>query len=469
MVLNLAFSNLHRGWLAGVLGVALTLAACGGGDAGVAPQSPVTSPSGKAWQAAGQVIDGLGTSVNGAQVAINADGVGFAVWVQIDEGGRLNVFASRYGAGKWSAAQSISGNTDALGGVEGVQVALHPNGDATVLWTMLASSSNKADIVVNRYVAGQWAGPNVLVSQSGRAAGPQIASSANGSAIVVWQQKETANESDVWAAFFDGVQFGLPRQLNSGNGDATGPQIAINSKGEAVAVWKNQLSSGATSIVTRSFTGSNWNFFTENLSDNGADVDGPQIALGDDGQAVAVWLQKTGEVLSLLASRRDTANKWLDPQLVETNDAGNAAAPQITMDTLGNATVVWEQLAGLLLSSRRDVWANRLVDGNWLGAQKLETDDAGDARAAQVGSDSSGNAIAVWDQFDGTRLNIFSARFDGTQWGAPELIEQDNASNATFAQIAVNPAGRALAVWQQRTGAPGDPASTDDIVVNVFK
>jgi len=41
--------------------------------------------------------------------------------------------------------------------------------------------------------------------------------------------------------------------------------------------------------------------------------------------------------------------------------------------------------------------------------QFVETDDAGNAENPQVVFDTTGNALAVWQQSDGTRYNILAA------------------------------------------------------------
>jgi hypothetical protein len=459
-----------------VLGMAIgtaVIAACGGGGGG-AQDVPAPPVSGKAWQANGQVIDQLDDPASGAQVAINTDGIGFAVWLQ-SENGRQNVFASRYSAGVWGAAQAISASDTAFG-VDDARIAVHPNGEATAVWAQdSATDPNESAIMVSRYVADQWTPANALVTPSGRMNSPQIASSANGSAVVVWLQQEGIERKKTWAVVFSGTEFGLPINLDSGNGNTFAPQVAMNSKGDAVAVWEKRLN--GTRIETRSFVNGVWNNFSERLSSDQTDANSPVVALGDNGQAVALWVQKTGTANSLtdslFASRRNAANQWAAGELLETDDSGNVFSPQITLDAQGNATAVWEQQNSSPQGLRTNIWANRLVGsetgGAWLGAQKLEFDDTGDARSPSVGSDSQGKAIAVWDQFDGTRFNVFSARLSGTQWSAPELIEQDNAGSASLAHLAVNPSGRALAVWLQRTGPVTDPAATENIVVNVFK
>jgi hypothetical protein len=47
----------------------------------------------------------------------------------------------------------------------------------------------------------------------------------------------------------------------------------------------------------------------------------------------------------------------------------------------------------------------------WGSPVLIETDNAGDARYPQIAVDSSGNALAVWAQSDGTRFNIWANRY----------------------------------------------------------
>ena len=47
----------------------------------------------------------------------------------------------------------------------------------------------------------------------------------------------------------------------------------------------------------------------------------------------------------------------------------------------------------------------------WGTASPIETDNAGGAFDSQIAIDASGNALAVWHQFDGTRTNILANRY----------------------------------------------------------
>jgi hypothetical protein len=139
---------------------------------------------------------------------------------------------------------------------------------------------------------------------------------------------------------------------------------------------------------------------------------------------------------------------WGTPELLETDNVGNAFQPQIAFDSSGNAIAVWYQNDG----TRDNIYANRFNGTNWGTAELIETDDAGNADRPQIAFDSSGNAIAVWYQNDGTRNNIWANRFNGTNWGTAELIETDDAGNADQPQIAFDSSGNAIAVWYQNDG-----------------
>ena len=117
---------------------------------------------------------------------------------------------------------------------------------------------------------------------------------------------------------------------------------------------------------------------------------------------------------------------WGAAELIETDNAGGTYLPQIAFDSSGNAIAVWYQSDG----TRYNIWANRFNGTSWGTAELIEADNAGNALMPQIAIDSSGNAIAVWHQSDGTRYNIYANRFNGTSWGTAELIETDNAGDA---------------------------------------
>jgi hypothetical protein len=77
--------------------------------------------------------------------------------------------------------------------------------------------------------------------------------------------------------------------------------------------------------------------------------------------------------------------------------------------------------------------------------------------------DANGNAIAVWAQDDGPTMSIYANRYvAGTGWQEAQLIE-DGTGEARYPQIAMNASGNAIAVWEQYDG------SAWSIYANVYR
>ncbi len=174
------------------------------------------------------------------------------------------------------------------------------------------------------------------------------------------------------------------------------------------------------------------------------------MALDPNGNAVAVWFQSDGTRQNVWANRFTPATGWGMAELLETDDVGSALSPQVAVDSNGDAVAVWSQLDG----TRQNIWANRFtVADGWGMAELIEIDNAGGASSPQVALDPDGNAVAVWSQFDGTLNNIWANRStEAAGWGEAEPIETDNADNAFFPQVALDPNGNAVAVWSQSDG-----------------
>jgi len=163
------------------------------------------------------------------------------------------------------------------------------------------------------------------------------------------------------------------------------------------------------------------------------------------GDAVAVWSQFDGTRYNIWSNRYRAGTGWDNAVLIETDDAGDADRPQVVSDPSGNAIAVWRQSDG----TRYNIWSNRYRAGTgWDNAVLIEADDPGDADRPQVVSDPSGNAIAVWQQSDGTNVTIRSNRYvQGAGWGSAIRIDSEGSGIAERPSLAMDPSGNAVAAW----------------------
>ncbi|HEY3421455.1 MAG TPA: NosD domain-containing protein [Methanomassiliicoccales archaeon] len=235
--------------------------------------------------------------------------------------------------------------------------------------------------------------------------------------------------------------WGTAKLLETGSGDASTPQVAVGTDGNAMVVWQ-QYDGTYYNIYASSYSSGAWGTVTLIETISGS-ADSPQIAMDNNGNAVAVWRQYDGAYYSIYANTY-AAGAWGTAQLLETA-TGDAKTPQVAMDNNGNAVAVWGQYDGAYYST----YANRYTAGAW-GAAKLIETAKGDAQIPQVAMDNNGNAIVVWVQLDNVwRLSIYASKYtNAIGWGTTQLLETSNV-DAGSPQVAMDNNGNAIVVWVQ--------------------
>jgi hypothetical protein len=175
-----------------------------------------------------------------------------------------------------------------------------------------------------------------------------------------------------------------------------------------------------------------------------------EVVMDGDGNAVALWERFDGSNYSTFANYYSPATGWGTPEEADGYSASSAWNSDIAVDASGVYTAVWQQFE----NGRTHIWSRQYRFGSgWSGETLIETDDAGDANNPEVAVDPAGNAIAVWHQSDGSRKNIWSNSYSVVVgWGTAQLIETNNAGDAIDPEIAVDSNGNGVAVWSQSDG-----------------
>ena len=355
------------------------------------------------------------------------------------------------------------------------QIAFAPNGDALAVW-MQQSDGVFFHIWANHYTAATntWGTETIIGNGATDAWDPKIAVDPQGNALVVWYQDGDptgAGRNDIWSNYYTaGAGWGLAQLVETDNaGPALNPQVAMDANGVGMAVWL-QSDGTASQIRSNRFTAGAWGTVTLlEVVAPGASRD-PQIAIDANGNALAVWSRYDGVSENIWANRYTAGVGWGAASLIETDNAGPATAPKVAFDAAGNALAVWQQSDGL----RRNIWSNRYTAGvGWGTAELIEWNNAADANLPQIAVDGSGTAVAVWEQNGsfGSPTRIWSNRYTpGSGWGGfPSLIQTDisggSTANGATPQIALDASGNAIAVWVQPDGASDN---TPDIWVNRY-
>jgi len=339
------------------------------------------------------------------------------------------------------------------------EIAVNGNGDAVTVWYQWVGSQYLT--YANRYDAGVgWRGVvpvGPLTFPAGDLTFPHVSIDAAGDAMIVWMQAESPGSGvyNIWAARYPKASPSpqIPVLIETGAGHAQIPRVAVDASGRATAVWSQYVGTPEFmySIFANRYTpGSGWG--TANVVENyptGNAAD-PEVGMDSSGAAIAVWRGYTPE-FSIYANRFVPGTGWGDPVLLE-GGSGTVGAPHVSVDPTGNAMAVWEQTT----SGTPRIFANRFQVStlSWLGATQISSGTAS-ATNPQVTMAGGATAMAVFKEL-GTKWNVKAIRYDGSVWQAgPTLLEFDDTSDAASPHVAMNGAGIAFAVWTQGGAVPG--------------
>lgn len=412
----------------------------------------------------------------GPRIAMDEEGNAIAAWYQNNGNSTYSAWASYYDIATraWADPKQIGGgNTSTIAKFPRVVMDKDGNGIAVMglvqgahagIWS---SRFNKNDKTWSELIEiGSTALHDAL--------SPEIVVDGLGNALVIWRQRNESSRYSAWANRYDSASksWGNASVIDdSSNFDVQFPVISSDGKGNGIAVWAKRDSGNIANIwaARYSYTDKQWQTAVKiENSDNTTDT--PQVAMDQNGNALAVWQQTDTDIEeqngeNIWAARFIAiSNSWQTPILIE-SDSGDAAAPAIAMDKQGNGISLWYQDNGsreITKASRYDV-----VNNDW--KQSGPIGDGKDSMYEQkIAFQSNGNAIATWRQAVGSKYSVFSARYhvgDNT-WQAAQVIE-DSEGGVDQVNLAVNGSGDAIVVWRQ--AITDQAGKSNQVYVNQFR
>jgi hypothetical protein len=244
-----------------------------------------------------------------------------------------------------------------------------------------------------------------------------------------------ADASPTWLA---------PVSLSTASHNAEAPLVAIGPDGEAIAVWSR--SNGTSTIIQAAVRppGGAWQA-PLNLSAAGENASEPQLAVDGAGDAIAVWRRYDGANYIVQATGRSANGDWQQPQDLSA-PGQDAEAPQVAFDNTGNAAAVWRRSNGTNTAIEA---SSKSSGGVWQAPLNLSAASQ-NASEPQLAVDSVGDLLAIWTRSNGVIQS--AARPTGGVWQMP-LDLSEAGQSASEPQLAVDGSGDALALWSRSNGA----------------
>lgn len=438
-------------------------------------------------------------SAYGLQIAVDVGGDGIAVWSQpVDS--EFAVFANRFDnqTKAWGTATAIHAAENL---VWEIAVSLHPDGNATVVWSQ--RDGGRPSLWGSHFAGGKgWVSPTLIAEYAaGGVSGPATSGDSQGRSIAVWTHRE-GDTSRLWESRFSpGSGWGTAKLLETEFATSLyGAEIAADSSGNAVSVWIVSRFSGGDEVAGNRFDAASGNWTPAvGLVTNRTGVRELRLAVDQAGNATAVWTEEAVNFThsDVVASRFNSGTaSWEAPVAIENLNL-SAEFPHMGVDAAGNVVLIWVQ-GGNIWSNRWDataeswgipqlaeteavnprpvrftlapdgtgltVWGDRYgmreelfvnrfsADDGWGLATVLQREMATTAHSPQIAMDAEGNAVLAWLQSDGTSLDVWARRFESNLWGAPELLES-RTGDAQHLRLALSQGGDAMAVWEQWDGS----------------
>ncbi len=193
-------------------------------------------------------------------------------------------------------------------------LAQDPSGNVLTVWTRFDGTNLRIQSR-SRSAGGAW-GATATISTAGRDAfEPQVALDTSGNAIAVWTQYDGAHGRTHAAFKPAGGAFGGDQTISPGGRDAIAPQISIDAAGKAIAVW--YAFEGTTDRVQAAVRPAGGTFGTaQSISPPGLEAYEPRVDTGPsaDANAAVVWTGLVGANTRIQSSRRRDVTGYPRPK-----------------------------------------------------------------------------------------------------------------------------------------------------------
>ncbi|HEY5603316.1 MAG TPA: hypothetical protein VIM41_09420 [Gammaproteobacteria bacterium] len=295
----------------------------------------------------------------------------------------------------------------------------------------------------------------------GSDAGPRIAMDDEGNAIAVWVQFDgLPQEYGLWAnRYTERKGWGEPERINDYVGQASSPSVAMNKRGAAVVVWVEypvfdpdnpSVSFYSALWMSRYAPGTGWQ--EPQLVDDEALPLFPIVALDDEGNAIVAYHRINAATDANVYARHLPADGSVGAAtLLQQSDTALGTAHQLGMNSRGDAMVVWNEFDRDALTWK--MWSNRFDPATaWSGPELIPGAEGGYIQTSGLGVDAHGNAMVAFTAMnaDNYQQNAYASRYDvASGWEQPALLQAGTDFNADYLTLGMNSGGEVHVVWRE--------------------
>jgi len=357
------------------------------------------------------------------------------------------------------AAAEVQVNIRTSGSQANPAVALDPGGGAVAVWSSYYTTLGRSNEILARRCDpnGTFAEEEFQVNQAseGNQTEPAVAMDGRGRWAVVWQGLGL-EEEDIFLRLLDPNDLPLTEDLliNSYTaGRQLYPGIAANAAGAFVIVWESRQTveeSDQSSVCGRLFDANGLALDDEILlTEDANDCRYPDVAMDGLGGFGVVWLGGETIVARLFDPNGTPRTEPFD---VSTVAISSITRPSIAMNAPGYFVIAWDGDPNR--ASEDDIHA-RLFDPNGIPREEpfiVNSLRAGAQQWPRVSINDANEFVIVWEHDTGDpnlATEIFARQFDpnGSPAGEPFQLNTHTLDKQRYPDVAMASGGSFVAVW----------------------
>lgn len=350
-------------------------------------------------------------------------------------------------AGTWSLPKDLSQPISS--GYPYPVVGMDPKGNATVVWQgydgthfIIQSSWKPFD---RRWKTPH---PNIISKQDQDSFAPQIVVDRKGNATAVWASNN-GTHSFIQASYRPaGHKWRRPVVIYQDTHESYDPRLGVDKEGNLIVVWKSY--DGANYLIHSAYKPFKKKWRSPHiLFQTTQKIEELTCGVSSHGSAMAVWTMTDGTSWKLLSAFKPVHKKWRHPLSIYQSSA-TLSDPHVVLDPHNNATAIWSSFEGniSILSSTKP------CDKRWKKAVSLFLGSY--ACNPRIVGDKEGNVTAVWQIFDAT---VSKQRIEASykpfkkRWKQPSPISSAT-EDANEPDLAIDHHGNIAVVWHSNYEAP---------------
>ena len=335
-------------------------------------------------------------------------------------------------------------------------VALNAAGRGVAVWVRAIGASPTDQMVqAATFNAGWGTAVNLMPAAGAGVTSPRVDVDSDGNAIAVWVQALGGTTVVRAARYTVSAAWSVPITISIPSENVTGGvAFGMDATGNAVAAWMS-ISGGVPTLRASQYTEAtnSWNA-PATIGSAGRSPTVVRLAVNRTGSAAFVAFRsfEGGRDVLRAARLEPGTGMWSAPALVST-PGQDVFDLDIAVDEQGRAVALWNRFDGAF----RTIQSARYV-GGWSAPDNRMT--GADTRDVSVDTDATGNAVAAWTRSDGTRYRVQASAFSiATATWTVAADVSDPLGDAAVPQVRLHSNGTAVAVWQDSTGTPSIQSS----------